>query len=74
MALIAASLGLGSFFYVVRTVLDDDNSVIHDDSYRKDQGERVIKLTEKPSNAIAAKAPIIVTGTVVAGTSIARKF
>ena len=28
----------------------------------------------KPSSAIAAKAPMIVTGTVVAGTSIARKF
>ncbi len=28
---------------------------------------------EKPSAAIAAKAPMIVTGTVVAGTSIARQ-
>ena len=31
------------------------------------------RLTEKPSAAIAAKAPISVTGTVVAGTSIARQ-
>ena len=30
-------------------------------------------LTEKPSTAIAAKAPMIVTGTVVAGTSVARQ-
>ena len=34
----------------------------------------VIRLTVKPSRAIAANAPMIVTGTVVAGTSIARKF
>jgi hypothetical protein len=34
----------------------------------------VIRLTLNPSSAIAANAPIIVTGTVVAGTSIARKF
>ena len=38
------------------------------------KANKVIKLTEKPSNAMAAKAPMIVTGTVVAGTSIARKF
>ena len=34
---------------------------------------RVERLTVKPSAAIAAKAPMIVTGTVVAGTSIARQ-
>ena len=33
----------------------------------------VAKLTVKPSAAMAAKAPMIVTGTVVAGTSIARQ-
>ena len=33
----------------------------------------VARLMEKPSAAIAAKAPMIVTGTVVAGTSIARQ-
>ena len=31
------------------------------------------RLIEKPSAAMAAKAPKIVTGTVVAGTSIARQ-
>ncbi len=31
------------------------------------------RLTENPSAAIAAKAPMMVTGTVVAGTSIARQ-
>ena len=30
-------------------------------------------FTEKPMAAIAAKAPMIVTGTVVAGTSMARQ-
>ena len=34
---------------------------------------RVDRLTVKPSIAIAANAPMIVTGTVVAGTSIARQ-
>ena len=34
---------------------------------------RVDKLTLKPSAAMPAKAPMIVTGTVVAGTSVARK-
>ena len=34
----------------------------------------VSRLIVKPSAAIAAKAPMIVTGTVVAGTSIARQF
>ena len=33
----------------------------------------VDRLTVKPSAAIAAKAPMIVTGTVVAGTSVARQ-
>ena len=33
----------------------------------------VERLTVKPSAAIAAKAPMIVTGTVVAGTSVARQ-
>ena len=33
----------------------------------------VDRLTVNPSAAIAAKAPMIVTGTVVAGTSIARQ-
>ena len=33
----------------------------------------VERLIEKPSAAIAAKAPMIVTGTVVAGTSMARQ-
>ena len=33
----------------------------------------VDRLTVKPSAAIAAKAPMIVTGTVVAGTSMARQ-
>jgi len=31
-------------------------------------------LIEKPIAAMAAKAPMIVTGTVVAGTSVARQF
>ena len=34
---------------------------------------RVERLTVKPSAAIAAKAPMMVTGTVVAGTSVARQ-
>ena len=34
---------------------------------------KVDRLTEKPIAAIAAKAPMMVTGTVVAGTSIARQ-
>ena len=34
---------------------------------------RVERLTVKPSAAIAAKAPMMVTGTVVAGTSMARQ-
>ena len=34
---------------------------------------RVARLTLKPSAAIAANAPMMVTGTVVAGTSIARQ-
>ena len=34
---------------------------------------RVAKLMVKPSAYIAAKAPMIVTGTVVAGTSMARQ-
>ena len=34
---------------------------------------RVEKLTVKPSAAMAAKAPMMVTGTVVAGTSMARQ-
>ena len=33
----------------------------------------VDRLTVKPSAAIAAKAPMMVTGTVVAGTSVARQ-
>ena len=33
----------------------------------------VDRLTLKPSAAMAAKAPMIVTGTVVAGTSVARQ-
>ncbi len=33
----------------------------------------VAKFTVKPSAHMAAKAPIIVTGTVVAGTSMARQ-
>jgi len=33
----------------------------------------VDRLTEKPSAAITAKAPIKVTGTVVAGTKVARQ-
>ena len=33
----------------------------------------VEKLTVKPSAAIAANAPTMVTGTVVAGTSMARQ-
>ncbi len=35
---------------------------------------RVIRLIVKPSNAMAANAPTMVTGTVVAGTNMARKF
>ena len=38
------------------------------------RANRVIKLTVKPSMAMAAKAPMMVTGTVVAGTSMARQF
>ena len=34
----------------------------------------VSRLIVKPIAAIAAKAPMIVTGTVVAGTSVARQF
>ena len=34
---------------------------------------RVDRLTVKPSAAIAANAPMMVTGTVVAGTSMARQ-
>ena len=34
---------------------------------------KVERLTVNPSAAIAAKAPMMVTGTVVAGTSIARQ-
>ena len=37
------------------------------------RAKRVRRLTVKPSAAIAAKAPMIVTGTVVAGTSMARQ-
>ena len=35
---------------------------------------RVIRFTVKSSAAMAMKAPMMVTGTVVAGTSIARKL
>ena len=38
------------------------------------RAKSVIRLTVNPSAAIAMKAPMMVTGTVVAGTSIARKF
>ncbi len=34
---------------------------------------RVARLTLKPSAAMAANAPMMVTGTVVAGTSMARQ-
>ncbi len=34
----------------------------------------VSMFTEKPMAAMAAKAPMMVTGTVVAGTSVARQF
>ena len=34
----------------------------------------VSMLIENPSTAMAANAPMIVTGTVVAGTSVARQF
>ena len=34
---------------------------------------RVEKLIVKPSAAMAAKAPMMVTGTVVAGTKVARQ-
>ena len=34
----------------------------------------VSRLMEKPISAMAAKAPMMVTGTVVAGTSMARRF
>ena len=33
----------------------------------------VVRLTENPNAAIAAKAPMMVTGTVVAGTRVARQ-
>src|SRR5207237_5401290 len=35
---------------------------------------RVMRLIVKPRAAMAMKAPIMVTGTVVAGTSVPRKF
>ena len=35
---------------------------------------KVDRLTVKPSAAMPAKAPMMVTGTVVAGTMVARKF
>ena len=38
------------------------------------RAKSVMRLTVKPSKAMAANAPIMVTGTVVAGTNIARKF
>ena len=38
------------------------------------RANKVSKLMLKPSSAIAAKAPTIVTGTVVAGTIVARQF
>ena len=34
---------------------------------------KVVKLTEKPNAAMAANAPMMVTGTVVAGTKVARQ-
>jgi hypothetical protein len=40
----------------------------------KIRANSVIRFTVNPSNAIAANAPRIVTGSVVAGTNIARKF
>ncbi len=38
------------------------------------KANKVNKLILYPSNNIAKKVPIIVTGTVVAGTKVARKF
>ena len=38
------------------------------------RANRVIRLMVKPRAIMAAKAPMMVTGTVVAGTSMARKF
>ena len=38
------------------------------------RANRVIRFTVNPSPAMAMKAPMRVTGTVVAGTSMPRKF
>ena len=58
---------------VVRGALDDDDGVVHHDADREHDGEQRRQLTVKPSAAMAANAPMIVTGTVVAGTSMARQ-
>ena len=54
-------------------VLDDDDRVVDHDADRQHEPNSVSRLIVKPSAAIAAKAPMIVTGTVVAGTSMARQ-
>ncbi len=66
-ALIAASCGVRPRSSVVRHAFHNDDGVVHHDADGQDDGEqRRKRLTVKPKPHIAAKAPMIVTGTVVA--------
>ena len=57
----------------MRRAFDHHDGVVHHDADRQHEANSVDRLTVKPSAAIAANAPMIVTGTVVAGTSVARQ-
>ena len=74
-AWIVASRGAMPLLDVVRRVLDDDDGVVHDDAdgqHQAEQGEQVDR--EARAAGMKANAPMIVTGTVVAGTSSARQL
>ncbi len=73
-ALIVASLGaipLSMWYEAPSTITIASSTTM---PIARMRAKSVMRFTVKPSAAIAMKAPIMVTGTVVAGTSIARKL
>ena len=59
--------------HVLRHALHHHDRVVHHDPNGQTTANSVSRLIENPIAAIAANAPMIVTGTVVAGTSVARQ-
>ncbi len=60
---------------VLRYAFDHDDGVIHDDADGEHDGKEGEQIdAETHQRPWPANAPMIVTGTVVAGTSVARQF